>query len=99
MAAQHDLILGRSWDQSINQSDTINIRYYICVEMYRSVTVIMDRKPKLDEGQAVWTAKICDILPSVVPLAEESHLSRNASHCHQHHCASQLRFTQHTCLL
>lgn len=39
-----------------------NMRYYICVKMYGSVTVIMDRKTKLDEGQAAQTAKTCDIL-------------------------------------
>lgn len=43
MAAQHDLILGRSWDQNIKQSDMINVRHYICVKMYGSVTVITDR--------------------------------------------------------
>lgn len=77
----------------------INIRYYICVKMYESVAVTADRKPKLDEGRTVGTAKTCDILPYVVSLVEESHLSRNASPCHQRYCASQVRLTQHTCLL
>lgn len=57
MAAQHDLILSRSWDRSINRPDMINLRCSICVKMYEAVTVITDRKPKLDEGQAAWTAK------------------------------------------
>lgn len=73
MAAQHDLILGRSWDQSINQLEMINLRYYICVKMYGSVTVIMDRKPKLDEGQAAWTAK------PVTPYPAWCHWQRKAT--------------------
>lgn len=51
MAAQHDLIVGRSWDSCIKWSGMINIRQYACTEMHGSVTVTTDGKPKLHEGQ------------------------------------------------
>lgn len=83
----------------------INIRHYFCAEMYGSVTVTTEGKPKLDEGQT--GHRDCpgsqnpsqNILSHAVLPVEESHLSQNASHWHQCYCASQLRFTQHTCLL